>query len=183
MLHWTQYLTASPSCSILIRLQNTITWMNAVGQTQKLKTDLSYALFPKICFSSRTYFWNHGPICQSPTTKISGLFFSSFFTHIYHVSHQVLVFPAVISLSPIPIWEGVPPFTAVTGAPILLKDDLQLSTTFTFLCSNLTAAIWYPSWGLVLEFWLFNYLSLDDILVRLVAWFSNVCSLCRRNKD
>lgn len=48
----------------------------------------------------------------------------------------------------------------VTGAPSPLEDDLELGTISPSLCSNLTAVVWCPFCGLVLEFSLFDYVSL-----------------------
>lgn len=153
--------------------------MNAVGQIQKHKTDLlSSASLPTICFPlQKLLLKSVAPCCQSPATKISGLFlFLPFYPHTSYQSSSPRFSCNNFTRFYLSDCTTLHIFLPVTGAQLSWKMTFNSALLSPSLCSKLTAVVWYPSRGLVLEFWLFNYLSLDGALIRLAAWSTNVVS-------
>lgn len=173
--------SASHSCTsqLYSDLRDAITWVDAQGQTQKHKIDLlSYASLPNLLPLHTLLLKSVVPSLSHLQSKLQD-FYYSFSAHTYHVSHRFSYSGFTLTYSCL---SGL---TTLTSS---LWSEPQVPWKMTFnsvllsasVCSYFTAVVWCPSRDPALKFWLFNYISLNGVLVRLAAWVSTVYGLQRK---
>lgn len=107
--------------------------------------------------------WSHLSITYNQNFRI--FIIPSLHTYIM----SVIIFLTVVSRSSVPVWVHSPPLTSSLWSEpqVLWKMTFNAVLLSPPICSNLTVVICCPFHDPALKFWLFDYISLNGVLIRL----------------